>query len=340
MKTCYVASLQDGERVDDIFLVSSKNLGKTQDGSPYVRLRLCDRTGAIDAIKWDANEASYAGLAVDDFVHVRGTVGTYRNRLQLSLDFFRKFVEKIDPNDFLPRCERDVEEMYSCLRRIIESIKNDGLSRVLSFFFDDEDFVDRFKTAPAAQKIHHAYIGGLLEHTLSVAQNCDLIASHYPQLNRDLLLTGAILHDIGKIDELCWSRSIRYSDTGHLIGHVVHGCSMVETAAETATDMNPLLKLELMHLILSHHGEKEWGSPKRPKSLQAIVLHYMDDLDAKVDMLIKATNAENNDSKTVWTERHWVLDRPLLRGHVNNSVLEDRTSGSDGGNGADEELNF
>lgn len=312
MKTCYVASLQDGERVDDVFLVTSKSVGKTQDGSTYVRLRLSDRTGTIDAIKWDANQSCYADLALDDYVHVRGTVRSYRDRPQLALDSFLRFAEHVDPTDFLPKCEGDIDEMFGRLRLIIDSVKEPSLAQILSYYFDDEAFVEKFKTAPAAQKIHHAYIGGLLEHTLSVAQGCEMMACRYPQVSRDLLVTGAILHDAGKVQELSWSRSIRYSDVGHLIGHIVTGCSMVEKAAETVSDMNELLRLELQHMILSHHGEKEWGSPKRPKSVHAIILHYIDDLDAKVDMMVKAIEQGKDDPKAVWTERHWVLDRPLL----------------------------
>jgi 3'-5' exoribonuclease len=315
MKNSYVSDLRDGARVDDFFLICSKSLGHTQDGSPYVRLKLGDRTGTIDAIKWDASETMYSGLSGDDFVWVRGTVTTYNEKLQIKIDSFRRYTDKADPADFLPRSERDIDEMLSEMLAIVASVRHPHLRELLDSFFGDQELLSKFSTAPAAQKIHHGYIGGLLEHSLSVAKMSDLAASHYPRVDRDLLVTGAILHDIGKIEEFCWDKSIKYSNTGHLVGHIVTGALMVEKAAERINGFHPLLKLTLMHMILAHHGQKDWGSPKRPKSIESLVLHYIEDLDAKVNTFQQAVGGpEAGDEADLFTDRHWLFERPLFRG--------------------------
>ncbi|MBI2843402.1 MAG: HD domain-containing protein [Armatimonadetes bacterium] len=315
MKNSYISGLHEGVRVDDVFLICSKSLGCKQDGSPYIKLKLSDRTGAIDAIKWDASEQLYAGLTSDDCIRVRGTVTTYNGRLQIRVDSLRRHTQEIDPSDFLPRSERDIDDMLACLRKIIESVEHHHLRAVLDYFFSDQDFVSRFSTAPAALRIHHGYIGGLLEHTLSVAELCLLVTSHYPSIDRDLLVTGAILHDIGKIEEFCWDRTIKYSDSGHFIGHIVAGTLMVSEAIDSIQEFAPLLKLVVKHMIVAHHGQKDWGSPKRPKSIESLILHYLEDMDAKVNTFQQAiAGGDVTDNSNVWTDRHWIFDRPLFRG--------------------------
>jgi 3'-5' exoribonuclease len=314
MKNAYIENLRDGVRVDDVFLISNKSIGRTQDGSAFVRLKLMDRTGSIDAIKWDAPDALCTGIGVDDYVQVRGVVGKYKDKMQLVLDGVRKHCEKIDPADFLPRCPRDIGQMYGELKEIISTIKEPQLRALMDAFFNNSEFVEKFTSAPAALKIHHAYIGGLLEHSLSVAQLCVMVAGQYPEANRDLLISGAILHDIGKIDEFAWSRSIKYTDCGHLVGHLVSGAMTVDEVIEKIPDFHPLLRMILMHMILSHHGEKEFGSPKRPKSLESLILHRVEDLDAKVKTFVEAVAPNGSHDSEMWTERHWLLDRPLFRG--------------------------
>jgi len=315
MKNYYVSNLHDGARIDDIFLIHSKSLAYTQDGSPFIRLKLGDRTGTIDAIKWDVSEAACDGLANDEYIRVRGVVTTYNGRLQIKIDTFRPYKDKVDPADFLPRSEKDIDEMLEEFNKILASVEHPHLKALLDYFFKDQEFLSRFSTAPAAQKIHHAYIGGLLEHSLSVAKLCELAAAHFPGIDRDLLITGAVLHDIGKIEEFCWDKSIKYSDVGHLIGHVVIGAQMVKEAADKIDGFHPLLKSMMVHIILSHHGEKEWGAVKRPKSLEAIVLHILENLDAKVNTFHQAIgkDASANGSE-LFTEKHWLLGRPLFKG--------------------------
>lgn len=315
MKKCYVSSLHDGARVDDIFLICDKSLRQARNGSLFIRAVLRDRTGAIDAVKWDATEAAYAELPVNDFVHVRGMVSRHDGRPQVTVDSFRRCVEKPDPSDFLPRCGQDIDVMLAEMREIIESVREPRLKALLDHFFQNEEFVARFSTAPAAQKIHHAYIGGLLEHTLSVAKMCDFAARHYGNVDRDLLVAAAVLHDVGKIEEFCWDKSIGYSTSGHLIGHIVAGATMVKEAMDRIGGFEPLVKMMVIHMILSHHGEKEFGSPKRPKSIESIILHYLEDLDAKVNTFQQAVgDGEIESEADLWTDRHWVFGRPLFRG--------------------------
>lgn len=314
MKNCYVDNLRDGVRIEDLFLVTGKSIGRTTDGSPYLKLKLTDRTGTIDAIKWDAPEQVSSCLCVDDYVLARGTINRYKDRLQVVLENVRKHTEKVDPADFLPKCPKDIGQMLADLQSVITTVQNPRLRALLDKFFRDPAFIDKFSAAPAALKVHHAYIGGLLEHSLSVAQLCDLVAGHYPDLNRDLLITGSILHDVGKIDEFAWSKSIRYTDSGHLVGHIVGGAMTLDAAMREIPDFHPMLRMALTHMILSHHGTKEFGSPKRPKSLESMVLHMVEDLDAKVKTISEALAAESQGTSEMFTEKHWLLERPLMRG--------------------------
>jgi 3'-5' exoribonuclease len=312
LKTCYIADLHDGDTIDDVFLICSKSFSMSQNGTQYARIRLADKSGQIEAMHWDASENAYAGIAIDDHVLVRGQVSSYREKLQIRIDSLRKFNEKIDPADFLPVCPRDRGEMRAEFISLIDTIQHKHLSNLLKVFFADELFLETFCSAPAASRNHHAYIGGLLEHSLSVARFCDSISTQYPAANRDLMVTAALLHDIGKMEELSWTRSIRYTDCGQLLGHIMIGASLVEHAAEKIPDFHPMLKMMLVHMILSHHGELEYGSPKRPKSLEAILLHYADDVDAKVNAFQQAVSA--TEESNPWTERHWMFDRPLFKG--------------------------
>lgn len=315
MKNSYVSGLYDGAHVDDVFLISSKVLRQARNGTMYIRMELRDCTGGIDAFKWDASDDAYADLPDGDFIHVRGLVGRRDGKLQLNLDSIRRFNGKVDPADFLPRADRDIDDMLKELRDIILSIANPQLKSLLDYFFSDEDFVSRFSTAPAAQRIHHAYIGGLLEHTLSSAKMCDALCPQFPTVDRDLLLTAAILHDAGKIEEFRWDKSIGYSTCGHLIGHIVSGAMMISDAIDAVGGFHSLLKMTVVHMILAHHGEREYGSPKRPKCIEGIILHELEDMDAKINTFKQAVaGAEIEGESDIWTDKHWLFDRPLLRG--------------------------
>lgn len=315
MKRVYVQDLREGLKIDDVFVVASKSVANARNGSRYLRLKLTDRTGTIDAVKWNVSDTEVVGFGENEPMHVRGTAGTYNGELQLTVDSFQKPTYPVDPADFLRASERDPDEMLADLRLILGSVTNPDLARLLSAFLDDPEFAGKFRQAPAAKSVHHAWVGGLLEHTLNVVRSCAALADLYPQADRDILLTAAALHDIGKIDEYACSVTIGFTDSGHLIGHIVGGAMMVKEAAESIEGFDPLLSLALQHAVLAHHGTKEFGSPKRPKSLEAYLLHVADDLDAKVEMFRRAiSESDENGEDGLFTKKHFHLDRPIFKG--------------------------
>jgi 3'-5' exoribonuclease len=278
-------------------------------------MKLSDRTGTMDAVKWNATQTELASAGEMDFIVARGTVGQYNGEMQLSVESFRKFTDKIDPADFLATTTRDIDEMFGELRKILKQMKEPQLVRLLAAFFDDERVADRFRQAPAATKVHHACIGGLLEHTLNVVKACAALADLYPEADKDLLLTAAALHDIGKIDEYDWSTALRFTDAGHLVGHIVGGAMMVKDAADRIEGFDPLMNLALQHAILAHHGLKEYGSPKQPKSLEAMIVNAADQLDANAAMYHNAiAESDREGTLGLFTKRHFWLDRPLFKG--------------------------
>ena len=319
MKRFYVGNLREGMKLEDVFLVASKSVGTTRSGSPYLRMRLADRTGEIEAVKWEVTETDTAKLHEDDYIFVSATASTYRDSLQLTIDSLRKWSDDVDPADFLRCSERDIDEMIAQFRELLQSVSNPHLKSLLRSFFDDDNFSLKFQQAPAAKTNHHACVGGLLEHSLSVMRMCVELAKLYPQLDKDLLLTGAALHDIGKVEEFNWTGSIKYSESGVLVGHLVGGAMMVKKAADEIDDFDPLLNIALQHLILSHHGSREYGSPKLPKSIEALALHCADDLDALIAMFEQAIeDSDGNGDSGLFTKRHFLLARPIFKGHRRN----------------------
>ncbi len=315
MKRIYVKDVSDGLKVDDVFLVVSKSAATTRTGSPYLRLRLTDRTGTIPAVKWNATESEIGAFGENDIVRIRGTASVYKGEVQLTLETCQRLAGPYDPADFIRVSEVDPEEVLSKLTVILSTVTNPHLSGLLASFFRDEEFMRKFREAPAAKSVHHAWIGGLMEHTLNVVRTCAALADLYPHVDRDLLLTAAALHDIGKIEEYKWSLSIDVSDSGHLVGHIVGGAMMVKEAADRIEDFDDLTSFALQHAILAHHGNLEFGSPKRPKSIEAFMLHLADDLDAKVDMFRHAIReSDENGEDGLFTKKHYHLDRPLFKG--------------------------
>ena len=315
VKRFYVANLREGAKIEDVFLVASKTLRSTRSGSPFLKLKLADKTGTVEAVKWEATESEIAGLVEDEYVHVQGTVGVYNDELQVAIESVQKFSDKVDPSDFIASSERDPDEMMCELAGVLEKVTDASLRRLLDAFFEDEGFAARFRQSPAAMRVHHAYIGGLLEHTLNVVKCCAALAELYPDANKDLLLTAAALHDVGKTDELEWARAIKYSDAGHLVGHVAGGAMMVKEAADRIEGLDAVLNLELQHAMLSHHGEKAFGAPVQPMSLEAMILHHADNLDAKVGILSEAIKeSDRSGDKGLFTKRHFLLDHALFKG--------------------------
>ncbi len=315
MKQVYVTNLREGDKVDDVFLVTSRSLLRTRAGAPFLKAKLADKTGTVDAIKWNATESEIARLVEGTHICVHGTVRLYNDELQLNLDSFEKLEEEVDPSDFVASSERDPDEMFSELISLLSDVTDANLRQLLDAFFADDQFAPRFREAPAAKSIHHAYVGGLLEHTLNVVRNCAALAELYPDANRELLLTVAALHDVGKVDEYKWSPAIDLSTEGHFVGHVVGGTMMVRAAAEAIDGFDPLVSLALQHAVLAHHGTKEFGSPKRPKTIEALILHLADDLDAQVEIFRQAIKqSDERGEGGLFTPRRFPLDRPIFKG--------------------------
>ncbi len=309
----FVSQLNGGTTIDEIFLVQNKDLRTTKNGSLYIQAQLSDRTGMIDARMWDASTPFFESLGSDTFLRIKGRTEIYQNKIQLIIKHISKTnQEDIKLEDYLPGTEQDVNKMFSELKQIVSSIKQPHLKNILNLFFSDKDFCKDFCSAPAAVQYHHAFLGGLLEHTLSVAKLGDTIAPLYPELNRDLLICGIILHDIGKISELCYEKNFHYSDEGQLIGHLISGVLMVEEKAKQIDDFPKTLLDLLRHLILSHHGEYEWGSPKLPMTLEAITLHYLDNIDAKIHAFNKAISGDKDPSDN-WTNYNKMFERKLFK---------------------------
>lgn len=309
MKKVFVGDLVENQTVDTVFLVVEKRIAETRSGVPYLRLRLSDRTGEVEGRIWEQASELAKEFERDDFVRFKGRVNRYQDTLQLVIHHIERLSESvIDPADFLPTSTRDIEAMWNELRTVARGVENRSLRDLLDAFLNDPEFSVRFKRAPAAKKLHHVYIGGLLEHTVDLCKLVFAVSEIYSVLNRDVLLTGAILHDIGKIEELTYERSFDYSDQGRLLGHVVMGVEMLETKIAGLDNFSQELALNLKHLIISHHGQYIWGSPKRPKTLEAIILHYLDDMDAKFNG-VHAFLERYIRFNSRWTEHHPIFDQ-------------------------------
>jgi 3'-5' exoribonuclease len=297
-KRRFINQLMPAEVIDQVFLVRNKDLRTTTSGSLYLTCALCDKTGHIQARMWQVTESIYNGIPVDGFLHVKGRTESYKGTLQLIIDACRpQGPEKLEMADFLPVSENDAEAMWEELLEILRAVKDRHLRLLVKKFVEDRPLVERFKKAPAAMQLHHCFIGGLLEHTLNVARAAKAVLPLYPKLNADLVLVGVFLHDIAKTEELSYAVSFNYTERGYLVGHITLAAIWVEQKAteiekETSESFPARIKNLLEHLILSHHGEHEFGSPKLPAMPEAFLLHYLDNLDAKIYM---TTHAVEND---------------------------------------------
>ncbi len=284
MKSPYVETLPVNEPVTAHFLVLSKEIRQKKTGEPYLSLHLGDRTGEIEAKMWDNVAEVMDTFERDDFLKAKGIVQVYQNRSQFTVHKLRRLEEhEVEFVDYFPSSERDPEEMFAELRAIVNGFTNPHLRALLKSILDDGPLTALYKMAPAAKTIHHAYRGGLLEHVLSLCQLSRLMASHYKTIDLDLLLTGAILHDIGKVEELSYARGFSYSTDGQLLGHIILGLRLLHTKFEKLPDFPPKLRTLIEHMIVSHHGELEFGSPKVPIFAEALLLHHLDNMDSKMD---------------------------------------------------------
>ncbi|KAA3601008.1 MAG: HD domain-containing protein [Candidatus Scalindua sp. AMX11] len=309
----YISQFGSGDVIDSIFLVQRKELRTTKNGSLYIQTQLADRTGVIDARMWDASSHFFESLADESFLRVKGKTEIYQNRMQLIIISLAKIDQsEIKLADYLPSTKRNVNDMFAELKTIVNTIKQPHLKKFVTIFFEDKELCKKFCTAPAAVQYHHAFLGGLLEHTLSVAQLGVKIAPLYPNLNRDLLICGILFHDIGKVTELCYDRNLHYSDEGQLVGHLISGIQIVDEKAKLIEGFPKTLLDLLKHMILSHHGEYEWGSPKLPMTVEALTLHYLDNLDAKIHAFNKAI-ANDKDTKDNWTGFNKMFERKLFK---------------------------
>ena len=286
----YIENLKDRDRVSCVYLCKNRQSFMTKNGKPYESVVLQDKTGVIDGKIWEPNSEGINEFDKLDYIEVFGDVVSFQGALQLNIKRIRKADEgEYDPADYLPVSERSIDEMYSELLGYISSVKNPNLNKLLSTFFkEDEKFIKQFKNHSAAKSVHHSFVGGLLEHTLNVTKLCDFYSSTYPIINRDLLITAAIFHDVGKTVELSLFPENDYTDDGQLLGHIVIGVEMIGEAIRKIDDFPVKLSTELKHCILAHHGEFEYGSPKKPALVEAVALNFADNTDAKMETMKEA----------------------------------------------------
>ena len=313
MKSPCVSEIETGQVATGTFLVHAKDIRQKKTGEPYLSLVLGDRTGELDAKMWDNVPEVMDTFERDDFVRVKGLLQVYNNRPQFTLHKLQRVDDAaVDLADFFPASARDPREMLAELREMVGAMKNPHLRALVELFLNDEEIARRYMKAPAAKYIHHAYLGGLIEHGLSMCRLCLLVAPHYPIVDVDLLLTGAVLHDIGKIYELHYERSFGYTSDGQLLGHIFIGARMVEEKLAQLPDFPARLRSLVEHMILSHHGSLEFGSPKLPMFPEALLLHYLDDLDSKMECM-RALVDKDRQVDGDWTTYSTSLDRVVLK---------------------------
>jgi 3'-5' exoribonuclease len=311
--------LTDGESIDEVYMVTDKQLRTNRQGNFYLQLELRDRTGAISARMWNANEPQFRSFSEGDFLKIKGKVQLFQGALQLLFTHF----ERVDPDklaleEFVPRVEQDIHKLFDRARQHLLKLGDPHLRALAECFLIDDDFVAGFCKAPAGIRNHHAYIGGLLEHVVTMLDAADRLAPLYPELNRELLLMGVFLHDIGKIRELSYDKVLGYTDEGQLVGHIDIGVELLTEKAARVPDLTgePFpreLFLRIKHMIVSHHGSYEFGSPRLPMTPEAIALTYLDNLDAKLHSFLRDIREDRN-TMSAWTPYNQGIQRRLFKG--------------------------
>jgi len=316
MEKIFVSNLAQNQELISTFLVTRKELKTKKNGGEYLHLKLSDKTGTINGFLWDNVEEFKDAFSEGDYVKVKAQVREYNGTLQLTLFKARKLEDaEVDAADYLPVSSHDPDTQFGILLEYVHKMENTDLRGLIEKLFSNPALVERFKRAPAAKKLHHAWLGGLLDHTLSLVQLCALASSHYPQLNADLLTAGAVLHDIGKVEEYQYVRSLEISDEGRLLGHIVMEATFVNQMINHLEDFPQELRLQLLHLLISHHGKMEFGSPKEPMTLEALALSYLDDLDSKLQMMQSAMDQEAT-AQSPWTSFLPAMERYVYRRRV------------------------
>lgn len=315
----FISQMGEREDVDEAFLVADKQLRANRNGNMYLQLRLSDRSGAVTAMMWNASDHIYGSFDNGDFVRINGKTQFYNGSLQMIVNQVHRIdAKEVDEEDFVTIPSEDIEKLAVRLSELLRAVKNFHLRNLAECFLMDDPFMEKFTRAPAGIKNHHAYNGGLLEHVVSLMEVAAVVSPRYEDVDDDLLLLGAFLHDAAKVDELKFDRELGYSDEGQLIGHIVMAVGMVEAKSKEAEKLSgeefpAELLLRLKHMIVSHHGEYEYGSPKLPMTPEAIALHYLDNLDAKLHNATQLMREDVN-SDSPWTTFQPGLGRKLYKG--------------------------
>ena len=315
----FINKIEPGETIDDIYLVKEPVLRSTTRGDLYIAMFLCDRTGQLNGRMWQATETVYKALPKPGFIHIQGRSELYQNSLQIVVNNVSIVdASKVNLEDFLARTDKDVKQLFEEIKKIIGRVKNPQLKALVEEFLADAELMEKFRNAPAAVKIHHDYLGGLLEHTHNMLRVAVAILPLYPQVQADLVLAGIFLHDIGKTEELSYDMAFTYTNSGQLIGHITQSLLMVNKKADALRAKGVLIEQQILdaigHIILSHHGEYEFGSPKLPATPEAFMVYYIDDLDAKVSQVTTAIENEPGDAD--WTAWKNALQTRLYRKRI------------------------
>lgn len=314
----YVNELTDGVAIDEVFLASEKQLRPNRNGDLYLQLRLSDKTGAVTAMMWNAKQNQFDSFGNGDYVRVKGTAQLYNGGMQvIAKGIDKEHADKVDEAEFITLSQVDVDKLVQRMTEILRSFRNVHLRNLVECFLVDEELMKKIRSAPAGIKNHHAYRGGLLEHMLSLMEICQLVGPQYQGLDVELLTMGAFLHDIGKVEELTYEPDLGYSDSGQLIGHLVQGVRILDDRVLESTKQSgevfpESLANHLRHMIVSHHGQYEFGSPKLPMTLEAIALHHLDNLDAKLHCARQMIDEDAN-SESAWTVYSPAFGRKILK---------------------------
>jgi 3'-5' exoribonuclease len=330
----FVEQLRDGDPLDDVYLVTDKQLRANRNGNTYLLLELRDRTGGISARLWNAGDQTARGFDPGDFLHATGKVQLFQGSLQVILNTIdRVEAQKVELTDFLPHTEQSIPKLLERLKGYLLRLGNPHLRALAECFLMDDDFMRGFTTCPAGVKLHHAYVGGLLEHVASMMDAADRLLPLYPGVDRDLLLMGVFLHDAGKVRELTYRRAFGYSDEGQLVGHLAIGVEMLTEMAAKVPDLTgePVpreVMLRLQHMILSHHGTLEWGSPKVPMTPEAMLLHLIDMLDTRMHQVARELREDRN-NPSAWTPYNANLGRRFYKGGAAGDLYGEGGGGYD-----------
>jgi len=332
-KKQFVSDLTAGDKVETIFLLTEKKLldFKNKPGQ-FLSVTLADRTGSVEGKVWENAPDVFGRINEGDLLYVVGRLETFRDVPQLKIETLETAdASQVDIEDFVPKTGKDIGQLKAAVLRCVQQFTNPYLKRLVASFFEDEAFLERFSTAPAAKALHHAYVGGLIEHVVEIIELCEPMLRLYPQIDRDLLMTGVLLHDIGKVRELSCGFRTDYTDEGRLIGHISIGYEMVHDKIRAIEGFPESLRLRVLHMMLSHHGTYEFGSPRRPKTIEAQALHLVENLDAQLKGFVQAIEAVKDPSRR-WTDFDRRFERYLYTGHgdVWEYPEQDETSPSAG----------